>query len=539
MGRPVRRRDASGWMSRIKRPAIQLWSAYLAIGVLALVVHAMLETGSLPQSYFYDIVGASAVAAATVGIVRNAPDRRMPWILMVAGQAMFVAGDLMWNWYEIIGEAPFPSLADVLYLAGYPFLAAGLFLLIRRRMGGGNRAGLLDAAILTTAAAILSWTFIIRPQMAGTGLDPLAVGISLAYPVMDLLLIGVAMGLLTTPGARTTSFRLLAGSLLLLVIADHVYAVQNLDGTYISGGPIDTLYLVSYLCFGAAALHPSMRHLTDPHPVAVTWLGPVRMVGLALAMVTGPILVTIGPDSASGLVVVAAATALLSLLVLARLAGLVGLLERDVDQRRKLEAQLSFQAFHDPLTGLVNRRRFVEQAEAALAARARPGSVAALFLDLDDFKTVNDSLGHAAGDELLVTVAERITSSLRHTDVAARLGGDEFGVLLFDIPDVAYAQGVAGRLLLSLQEPLTVAGQLVDVGASIGIALDTDAMRTVDDLLSDADVAMYQAKAQGKGRSQVFAGAADRSDVPERAWSEPRTVRRPVVGLPRLEPGAS
>ena len=140
MGRPVRRRDASGWMSRIKRPAIQLWSAYLAIGVLALVVHAMLETGSLPQSYFYDIVGASAVAAATVGIVRNAPDRRMPWILMVAGQAMFVAGDLMWNWYEIIGEAPFPSLADVLYLAGYPFLAAGLFLLIRRRMGGGNRA---------------------------------------------------------------------------------------------------------------------------------------------------------------------------------------------------------------------------------------------------------------------------------------------------------------------------------------------------------------------------------------------------------------
>jgi diguanylate cyclase (GGDEF)-like protein len=526
-------------MSRLERPRFRLWSAYLAVGALALVVHALLETGSLQQSWFYDLVGASAVAAAVVGIVRNAPDRRMPWALMAAGQALFVAGDVMWNWYEMLGEDPFPSLADVLYLGGYPFLAAGLFLLIRRRIGGGDRGGLLDAAILTTAAAILSWTFIIQPQMVGTDADPLSIAISLAYPVTDLLLIGVAMGLLTTPGARTTSFRLLAGSLFALVVADHVYAVQNLEGTYVSGGPIDTLYLIAYLSFGASVLHPSMRRLTDPHPVAVTWLGPVRMVGLAVAMVTGPLLVTLGPDAAGGLTVVAVATAVLSLLVLARLAGLVGLLERDVDQRRALEVQLSFQAFHDPLTGLVNRRRFVEQAEAALAQRARPGSVAAMFLDLDDFKTVNDSLGHAAGDELLVIVAERLRASLRGADVAARLGGDEFGILLFDIPDVSYAEAISERLLQSFEEPLVIAGRPVEMGASIGIAVDTEAMRTVDDLLGDADVAMYQAKALGKGRHQVFAGAADRSDVPERAWSEPRhNVRRAVVGPARMEPGA-
>jgi diguanylate cyclase (GGDEF)-like protein len=527
-------------MSRLKLPGVQLWSAYLAVGALALVIHAVLETGTLTQSWFYDVVGASAVAMAAVGIVRNAPDRRFPWILMAIGQASFVAGDIIWNWYEMIGEEPFPSFADVLYLAGYPFIAAGLFLLIRRRIGGGDRGGLLDAAILTTACAILSWTFFIQPQMVGTDLDPVSVGISLAYPVMDLLLIGVAMGLLTTPGARTTSFRLLAASLVFLVIADQIYAIQNLDGSYVAGGPIDTLYLLSYLTFGAAVLHPSMRELTEPHPVAVTWLGPVRMICLALAMVTGPLLVTMGPDSDGGLAVVAGATALLSLLVLARLAGLVGLLERDVDQRRALEVQLSYQAFHDPLTGLVNRRRFVEQAEAALAARDRPGSVAAMFLDLDDFKTVNDSLGHAAGDELLVAVAERLRASLRASDVAARLGGDEFGVLLFDVPDVAYATSISDRLLTALQAPTMVAGREVQVGASIGIAIDTEVMRTVDDLLGDADVAMYQAKAQGKGRHQVFAGAADRSDVPERAWSEPRHhVRRPTVGPPSLEPGAS
>ena len=82
-----------------------------------------------------------------------------------------------------------------------------------------------------------------------------------------------------------------------LLVADQIYALQTIDGTYVSGGPIDSLYLVAYLSFGAAVAHPSMRHLTDPHPVAVTWLGPVRLVGLAAAMITGPLLVTIGPDA--------------------------------------------------------------------------------------------------------------------------------------------------------------------------------------------------------------------------------------------------
>ena len=346
---------------------IPLWAAYLAAGALAVVLHALLETGSLTQSFLYDAIGASAVAAAFVGIWRHRPERALPWLLLAWGQALFVAGDLVWNYYEIVGEDPFPSTADALYLAGYPLMAMGLLLLIRRRVADGDRGGLLDAAILTTAVAILSWTFLMQPQLVGSDLDSLSFAITLAYPISDLLLIGVAMGLLTTPGARTRSFQLLGVSLLLLLVADQIYALQNLDGTYVSGGPIDSLYLVAYLLFGASVLHPSMRRLTDPQPVAVTWLGPVRLVCLAAAMVTGPLLVTLGPGGDGGLTVVAAGTALLSLLVLARLAGLVGLLARDVAARRVLEARLSFQAFHDPLTGLANRRRFVEHAEAALA----------------------------------------------------------------------------------------------------------------------------------------------------------------------------
>ena len=533
-------------MNRSTTNRVPLWMAYLAVGALLLVVHAVLETGSLPQSLLYDVIGGSAVAVALIGVWRNRPERRLPWVLMAIGQASFVAGDLLWNWYEVIGEDPFPSMADVLYLAGYPFIAAGLLLLIRRRVGDGDRGGLLDAAILTTALAILSWTFLIQPQLTGTELDTMSLAISLAYPIADLILIGVAMGLLATPGARTVSFRLLAASLALLVVADQIYALQNLDGTYVSGSWLDTAYLVAYLLFGASAAHPSMVKLTDPHPVPVTWLGPMRMACLAAAMVTGPILVTMGPDAAAngGLAVIAAGTALLSLLVLARLAGLVGMLARDVAQRRTLEAQLSYQAFHDPLTGLTNRRRFVEAAEAALAGRTDPGSVAALFLDLDDFKTVNDSLGHAAGDALLVAVAERIRGDLRATDLAARLGGDEFGVLLTEIPNEAFAVAVAQRLLSRLVEPIEIGDVTVEVGASVGIAVDSPSMRTVDDLLGDADVAMYQAKALGKGRHHVFDPAnGEVRATRTRAWVESGpTVRHPVVPstmpVARLEPGA-
>jgi diguanylate cyclase (GGDEF)-like protein len=516
---------------------------YLIGGALLIGLHSWLEIGSRLQGYTYDVVGASAVGAALLGAWRHRPDRRLPWILMAAGQASFVAGDLLWNYYEMIGEEPFPSLADVLYLGGYPFIAAGLFLLIRRRLGDGDRGGLLDAAILTTGAAVLSWTFFMRPVVADTELDTMSLLISLAYPVADVILVGVALGLLTTPGARTTSFAMLGASLSLLVIADIVYALQTLEGTYVSGSPLDSVYLLSYVLFGASALHPSMRRLTDPHPEQVALLGPIRLVCLAAAMLTGPALLALGPDDAGQLPVVAAATALLSLLVLARLVSLVRLLAHDVSQRRALEAQLSFQAFHDPLTGLTNRRRFIEATQTALINRSALGSVAALFLDIDDFKTINDTLGHAAGDEALIAVSERIKSALRGDDLAARLGGDEFGILLANITDTQHPIEVADRLLKALDQPLPVAGRTVAVGVSIGIAIDSPRTGTMDDLLGDADIAMYRAKALGKGRYHVFQEADPAAIAArEQTWvgRGPTVRRREGVRLvePRLEPRA-
>jgi diguanylate cyclase (GGDEF)-like protein/PAS domain S-box-containing protein len=178
---------------------------------------------------------------------------------------------------------------------------------------------------------------------------------------------------------------------------------------------------------------------------------------------------------------------------------------RDVTDRRALESQLEHQAFHDPLTGLANRTLLRNRLEHALRRRMRTGgSVAVLFVDLDDFKRINDTLGHAAGDDLLLEVTARVTRLLRPTDTAARLGGDEFAVVLEDVRDVGDATRVARRLLESLDAPVDVAGARVTVSASIGIAAAMSANDDADTLLRYADVAMYAAKEGGKSRFAQF-----------------------------------
>ncbi len=180
-------------------------------------------------------------------------------------------------------------------------------------------------------------------------------------------------------------------------------------------------------------------------------------------------------------------------------------LANDVTARRALEAELQHQAFHDSLTGLPNRARFRERVDRALGrADQPPGSVAVIFLDLDDFKTVNDSLGHAAGDRLLVQVAERLLNATRGCDTVARLGGDEFAVLIQHVRCDADAQVVAERAAAALVAPFQLDGHRVPGGASIGVARAQPADGT-EELLRNADLAMYRAKAGGKRGVALFA----------------------------------
>lgn len=178
---------------------------------------------------------------------------------------------------------------------------------------------------------------------------------------------------------------------------------------------------------------------------------------------------------------------------------------RDVSERKGLEDELKHQAFHDALSGLANRALFTDRLEHGLARAARlKSSLAVLFLDLDDFKLVNDSLGHAAGDELLVAVAQRLTGSLRVGDTAARFGGDEFAILLEEVSSAEEARQVAERVIEDLRVPLVLGEREVWVHASIGIALSHEGAENPSELLQAADVAMYAAKSAGKNRHELY-----------------------------------
>ena len=181
-----------------------------------------------------------------------------------------------------------------------------------------------------------------------------------------------------------------------------------------------------------------------------------------------------------------------------------GRLEQSLSHLRELERKLTLLAFHDPLTGLANRSLFSDRVVEALAtARSEDRTCAVLFIDLDDFKTVNDTLGHEAGDQLLAAVAERITSCLRPTDQPARLGGDEFAVIIEDALSGQAAERVAARITDALRLPININGSDLYTRASIGIATSQD-VHSADEMLRNADLAMYMAKADGKGRYRWF-----------------------------------
>ena len=186
----------------------------------------------------------------------------------------------------------------------------------------------------------------------------------------------------------------------------------------------------------------------------------------------------------------------------------------DISERKAAEGRIAFLAHHDPLTGLLNRYSLQDRLEQALAsARRRGQAVAVGFIDVDRFKTINDSLGHAMGDVLLIEVASRLRESLRETDIVARLGGDEFIIALTDVDDAATTAHVADKLLRRLSEPYVVEGQTLHITSSLGLALFPDDGDYGEILMRNADMAMYHAKTQGRSQAQFFDAAMNNAVV--------------------------
>jgi diguanylate cyclase (GGDEF)-like protein/PAS domain S-box-containing protein len=741
------------------------------------------------QVFAWAALGLSAVAAIAYGIVRNRPNAPIAWWFLGGGVLLFITGDTAYKfWHQILGQQqiPFPSFIDAIYVTMYPTLAIGLLLLARARTSGGDRASLIDALTVTAGMFLLSWVFLIGPNVRSPG-DLLVRLTAAAYPLGDILVLAMLAHLWSGGGFRHVAGRLLGIGTLGTLVADSIYGITNLHASWnwSDGNPVDLGWILFYSCWGAAALHPSMRALSEPKPPAVQRTTRRRLVLLAVASLIAPamLFIEIALGKTDDVPIIAVVAAFMFILVFLRLTGLVhaheralgreqvlrksaaelvlasgrggiyqgaiegvtalaegrneverilvamvgptgsaevvarsgpilpdddaklselwsellarhdrgelggylnpaawattwqagappseelvvpllamqelcgfivmtstdtmpielrssvevlaaqvemaldreamteavhtrqsearfqtlvqnasdviliaksdativyqsttamrtfgyasGSLEgkrftslvhpsdiqhvlaeftsvtirprastttdlrmrdsegmwryvevtitnlmneptvegiviniRDVSDRKGLEEELKHQAFHDGLCGLANRALFANRLEHALRRAAQSqSSLAVVFLDLDDFKMINDSLGHAAGDRILVAVARRLINCLKADDTAARFGGDEFAVLLEGMSSPAEACDVAERIIAELRVPLMIDDREMRVHASIGIAYSQYGADEPADLLQASDVAMYAAKAKGKGSYQVY-----------------------------------
>ncbi|MEI8333777.1 MAG: EAL domain-containing protein [Chloroflexota bacterium] len=554
---------------------------------------------------------------------------RRAWFLIALSLAVYCAADITWFIIEVVlGQSPYPSIADIGYIAFYPVLVLGLVLLPRERPDNPTRA-LLDLAIIMAGSTTVVWYLVLEPVVAAPSSGVVDTLIALAYPVGDLVVVFALAMTFMNPlvGTARGAFALMGFGLALNVVGDLSYARLSLEATYESGTWMDACYLLGWISMGLGALVQA-RTLGDPRR-SVPRSEPVRPISilpyLAVVAVYGLLLVATENQSPTLRVLVAGAIAVTGLVVArqvlvarenARLLAerasiqsaarfqaiiqnasdviavvdadlsityitpsvhnLVGrpaeqvlgqnldtLLEpdavplalellrmaaarpsageairsrvraiageprdvemsvtnllddpvvaglvvtmRDVTERRRFEEQLSEQAFHDPLTGLANRALLTDRIAQALRRGPRHGvAPALLYLDLDDFKDVNDSAGHTVGDAVLIEVGKRIVGAIRLGDTAARLGGDEFAVLLDDTSSVDGAVTIADRILDALRPSIEVEEGVVTLTCSIGIVRAEDPGSRPGEILRDADIAMYAAKREARGSFRVF-----------------------------------
>ena len=491
-------------------------AAILAIAVFLGWTVASLGGASLTTAF--DDIGemvAALVATLACGWAALAAAGRVRrgWALMALATASWAAGEAVWTYYEVIAgqKTPFPSLADAGFLLAVPFQVAAVVHFARGHSGRSQAKTVVDGAIVAMSVMFISWTTVLHTVYAAGGDGPFSFGLSLAYPVGDLVTIVIVI--IAVAGARRlyAPMVLIAAGLLALTVSDSTFTYLTSQNAF-STGPVDTGWVAGFLLIALAAFLSRMRpaeHESDADTPSLA-RNLLPYIPLSLAALLAVWMRVSGRHSldlfsAALLVLIVALVLGRQVLALNEVAVLTRQLQDSVRSLRAREEELSYQAFHDSLTGLANRALFRDRLEHALELGRRSGRrLAVLYLDLDEFKVVNDNLGHDAGDRLLMVVAERIKSCVRPGDTTARIGGDEFAVVLSEVNGVDDAVRVAERVVEAFGQPFSI-GTVVHLGLSAGVVLRTDSSQGAEDLLRDADAAMYAAKSRGGSQYAVFA----------------------------------
>jgi signal transduction histidine kinase len=297
---------------------------FLAGGVVLSGLYFLIPAGT-PQSVVYDTVGIASSVAIGLGVFLNRPKARVPWLLFALGNLSFAIADIV---FDVLVDPPVPSVADWLYLAGYPLLAVGLAYLVYNAGGHHRFAALVEAAIVTVAFALFQWVFVVDRIVDGTG-SAAERAIAAAYPSMDVLLLAGLAGFFVTAAWRTPAFLLLVGAVVTMLVADEIFGLT--PSSYAAGDWVDLGWLLSYLLWATAALHPSMQQLSRPRPRAPQLrVSPVRIALLIAALLSAPAVLLVQDLRSAPLNVPAVVTAgaIMAVLVVLRLFGILRALER-------------------------------------------------------------------------------------------------------------------------------------------------------------------------------------------------------------------
>jgi diguanylate cyclase (GGDEF)-like protein/PAS domain S-box-containing protein len=608
------------------------WMGVAVFGGVLLTVFALSAPDPHAQQLIYDGGSVVCLAVLALGVSLSVGRRSGAWWAFVAGVAGWVAGDVAYFAGVLVAS-------DVLYMIGYALLGSAIVHWMLARGETRERAPreLVDAAIVFLAGFSVLWFFVLD-KVVDTGHLTAADLLTTAYPVLDLLLLSLLVRLVFTTGAWPAAYRLLTVGFAVILVVDVIWRALLVHGDYGVGSWINIGYLSAYVLWGIVALHPSATEIEafntareERHSLSAR---RVRLLGLVALLPAGVLLVRHDVlHSTNDAIVFATVLAGIPLLMLIRLADVLGALDRvaraaraaeadlaaviaaspipvcvagpdgvvrvwnqaaeeisgytseevvggpapiaatdepgrleqlyrdafhgrthrgielkvlhrsgapldvristaplgnvtrgvvalfeDVTEQRRQAEAVTYLATHDALTGLPNRRLFEQELERVVGRGRRGEPATLLMLDLDNFKLVNDTGGHATGDQLLAEFTKAMQTGLRPGDTFARLSGDEFAVILEHLDEEA-ATAAATRLVDAARDYRLVTGDGVfDVSISLGLYMLEDG-ETIGRAFRRADEALYEAKARGKNRLQVWTAGGLGKLTPSRSWS--------------------